>query len=184
MMKLSTGMTAPAFETVDVFGNPISLRAYAGKGLLLSFFRNGACAICNLQVHHLIEKYPEYRQHGLEIVAVFESPQSSILQYVGKQNAPFPIVADPQAVLYDLYGVESSEAKVMAPADMEWRSGLIAEAKAIGYELTKEEGSNFFRLPADFLIGPDQRICAVHYSETVGTHLSFAEIEQFVAQLA
>src|SRR4051812_35903536 len=183
-MKLTIGMTAPAFECEDVFGNPLSLGHYAGKGLLLSFFRNGACAMCNLQVHRLIGKYPEYQQHGLEIVAVFESPRASILQYVSKQNAPFPIIADPQAALYDHYGVETSEEKVMAPVDAEWRNQLIEEAKAIGFALTKEEGSNFFRLPADFLIGPDQRIMAVHYSEAVGTHLSFEEIETFIAQLA
>jgi peroxiredoxin Q/BCP len=182
-MKLTMGMIAPDFATEDVFGNPISRGAYAGKGLLLSFFRNGACAICNLQVHHLIKKYPDYQRHGLEIVAVFESPRASVVQHVSKQNAPFPIIADPEAKLYDLYGVESSQEKVLAPVDLDWRNQLIQEAEAIGYKLTKEEGSNFFRLPADFLIGPDQHISAIHYSEAVGTHLSFEEIEQFLAQL-
>jgi peroxiredoxin Q/BCP len=183
-MKLTNGMFAPAFETEDVFGNPISLRDYAGKRLLLSFFRNGACAMCNLQVHRLIAKYPEYHSQGLEMIAVFESPRESVLQYVSKQNAPFPIIADPHAALYDLYGVESSEEKVMAPVDMNWRNQLIQDAQAIGFELTKEEGSNFFRMPADFLVGPDQRISAAFYSEAVGAHLPFEEIEKTLAQPA
>jgi peroxiredoxin Q/BCP len=183
-MKLTIGMLSPAFETEDVFGNLISLRDYAGKRLLLSFFRNGASAICNLQVHHMIAKYPEYHRQGLEMIAVFESPRESVLQHVSKQNVPFPIIADPHAVLYDLYGVESSEEKVMAPVDMNWRNQLIQEAKAIGFELIKEEGSNFFRLPADLLIGPDQRISAAFYSEVVGMHLPFEEIEKSLAQPA
>jgi len=99
-MKLTIGQMAPDFSTEDVFGHPISLRDYAGKRVLLSFFRNGACAMYNLQVHRLIQKYPDYHAQGLDIIAVFESPRESILQYVGKQDAPFPIIADPTASLY------------------------------------------------------------------------------------
>lgn len=182
-MRLLAGSIAPSFETQDIFGTPILLEAYQGKGLLLSFFRNSLCAMCNLQVHRLIQKHAQYQYAGLEIVVVFESPRASVLENVSKQNVPFPIIADPGAALYDLYGVESSEEKVMASVDMDWRNGLIREAEAIGYPLTREDGSNFFRLPADFLIGPDGRIHSAIYAETVGTHISFDEIDQFLGQL-
>jgi peroxiredoxin Q/BCP len=184
---LTAGMMAPEFTTEDIFGTPIDLKAYAGKGVLLSFFRNGACALCNLQVHRLIQKYPEYHAQGLDIIAVFESPRESVLQHVGKQDAPFPIIADPEAKLYDLYGLESSEEKVLAPvegAEKEHRESLVREASALGYALQPEEGSNFFRLPADFLIGPDQRLAAALYVDIVGHHISFDEIDQFLKALA
>ena len=183
-MKLSTNTMAPDFATQDVFGNHIALQDYAGKGLYLAFLRNAGCAMCNLQVHRLIQQYPTYHKHGLEFVVIFESPQASILEHVTRQNAPFPIIADPGARLYDLYGVETSPEKVMAPVDMAWRNGLIQEAEAIGYRLVREEGSNFFRLPADFLIGPNQKIYEAFYSEVVGTHLPFEVVDRFVAQLA
>lgn len=183
LMRLSAGMIAPPFETEDIFGNPISLEAYQGKGLMLSFFRNSLCAMCNLRVHHLIQKQPQYQYAGLEMVVVFESPKASVVQNVAKQNVPFPIIADPDATLYDLYSVESSQEKVMAPVDMDWRSGLIQEAEAIGYPLTREEGSNFFRLPAEFLIGPDGRIHSAFYTDVIGTHMAFDEIDQFLGQL-
>jgi len=93
-MKLKVDTIAPEFETEDVFGKPISLKTYAGKLLLLSFFRNGACAMCNLRLHHLIQRYPDYHSRGLELLAIFETPRASILTNVTKQNAPFPIVAD------------------------------------------------------------------------------------------
>ena len=177
-MQLTTGMPAPQFETEDVFGNPIRLDAYQGKMLLLSFYRYGACALCNLQVHKLIEKYPDYHRLGLEMLAVFESPRESVLQYVSKQDAPFPIIADPGAVLYDLYGLESSEAKVMGNIGNEKQARLVREAEAIGYTLTREEGANFFRLPADFLISPDSTVGLAFYSQRVGDHMSFEDIEQ------
>jgi len=182
-MKLTVDTIAPDFETEDIFGQPISLRAYAGKPLLLSFFRNGACAMCNLRVHHLIERFGTCHAQGLEVVAVFESPRESILTNVSKQNAPFPIIADPTAALYELYGVETSQEKVMAPVDEEWRNAMIREAESIGYRLTPEEGANFFRLPADFLIGPHQRIESAFYSNAVGEHLAFDDIERTLRQL-
>jgi peroxiredoxin len=181
-MKLVPGTPAPQFEAEDIFGNPIDLKQYAGKPVLLSFFRNGACAICNLQVHKLIRRYPDFHQQGLEVIAMFESPRSSVLEYVSKQDAPFPIIADPEARLYDLYGVETDEVKVMA-AVANPRHDLIQEAEAIGYKLTHEEGSNFFRLPADFLICPSQDIDYVFYSDIVGDHIAFKTIEQFLDKL-
>ncbi len=182
-MKLTVDTVAPDFQTEDVFGQPVSLRAYAGKLLLLSFFRNGACAMCNLRVHHLIQRYGDYHKQGLEVVAVFESPRESVLTNVSKQNAPFPIIADPTATLYDRYGVETSQEKVMAPVDEDWRNGMIREAEAIGYKLTREDGANFFRLPADFLIGPDQRIQTAFYSNAIGEHLTFEEIDHALDQM-
>ena len=183
-MKLTVGSIAPQFSTEDIFGNPLSLEDYAGQALLLSFFRNGACAICNLQVHKLIQKYPEYHEHGLEIIAVFESPRESVLANVQKQDVPFTLIADPDARLYKLYGVENSEEKVMASPNPERRNRIIEEAAAIGYQLIKEDGQNFFRMPADFLIGPDQHIQTAFYSEDIGEHISFETIEHFLRQFA
>ncbi len=179
-MRLLTGAAAPLFEAQDLWGRPVDLQ---GRLTLLSFFRNGACALCNLQVHRLIERYPDYRRRGLSVVAVFESPRESVVQHVGKQDVPFPIIADPKAQLYDLYGVETSQEKATAPLTAK-QSEEVQEAAAIGYPLTPEEGSNFFRMPADFLIGPDLTLLRVFYSDVVGDHLSFEEIDQVLAQFA
>lgn len=180
-MKLQAGDAAPSFEAADIFGERIDLRAYAGKTVLLSFLRNGGCALCNLRIHQLIERYPELHGRGLEVLAVFESPVASIRQHVtSRQDVPFSLIADPEASLYDVYGVEVSEEKTQASSarvDTPEMQQKIQEAAAIGYKLAHEEGSNFQRIPADFLIGPDQRIRVAFYSELIGDHLSFATIE-------
>jgi hypothetical protein len=54
IMQIQAGAAAPLFQAEDMFGDPIDLRDYADTWLLLSFFRNAACAICNLRVHQLI----------------------------------------------------------------------------------------------------------------------------------
>ena len=77
-MRLSVGTPAPDFKAADIFGQPIDLESRAGKPILLSFLRNGACALCNLQVHKLIQHYDRLHEAGLEIIAVFESPVESV----------------------------------------------------------------------------------------------------------
>ncbi len=179
-MKLQPGTLAPAFHTVDLFGNPIDLADYRGKSLLLSFFRNAACAMCNLRVHALTKRHAALRRAGLEIVAIFESPAESMRQYVGKQDAPFPLIADARAELYALYGLENSEEKVAATIAMPETREQIAAAAEAGFTLTKDAGSNFLRMPADFLIGPDGIIVDAHYADYVWDHLPFERIEELL----
>jgi thioredoxin-dependent peroxiredoxin len=183
-MAIQPGTPAPVFQAEDIHGNPLTLAGYAGKILLLSFFRNGACTLCNLRVHRLIERYGAYRERGLEIVAVFESPRESMLQYVGQQAAPFPLIADPQALLYQLYQVETSEDKIAATMAMPETQQHVAAAAAAGFPLTQEPGSNFHRIPADFLIGPDLLIQRAHYAQHLTDHLPFEAIEGFLDRQA
>ena len=175
--QLMVGMSAPAFQSVDLFDKPINLHNYRGRWLLLSFYRNAACAICNLRVHQLIGKHSQYQEKGMEMLAIFESPKANLLQYVGKQDAPFPIVGDPEAKFYDLYGIETSEEKVKATMADPSTQQHVQEAKVAGFELTEEAGSNFYRMPADFLIDPDGIIREAFYSELVGQHLDLATVD-------
>ena len=178
--KLMVGMPAPIFQTVDLFDQPINLADYRGRWLLLSFYRNAACAMCNLRVHKLIGKYAEYEQKGLDMLAVFESPCANLLQYVGKQDAPFPIIGDPEARLYDVYRIETSEEKVKATMADASAGQRIEEAKAAGFELVEEVGSNFYRMPADFLIDPEGIIREAFYSELVGQHLNLEMVNRYL----
>jgi peroxiredoxin len=174
-------MHAPNFRTSDLFGEPVDLDALRGRPVLLSFFRNAACAMCNLRVRHLIRRYPDLNAEGLQVIAVFESAPDALRKYVGRQDAPFPIVGDPEATLYDLYGVQSSEAKVDTTMAMAATGAVIAEAAENGFELVPEPGSNFTRMPADFLIGADGVILKAHYADFVWDHMPFDTVEALLS---
>lgn len=176
-MQLLPGMLAPTFHATDLRGAPLDLADYRGKLLLLSFFRNAACALCNLRVHALIERHAAYQQAGLAMVAIFESPPDAMQRYVGRQAAPFPLIADPEATLYRLYGVENSAEKAAATVALPSTQEVIATAASHGFHLTPEEGSNMLRMPADFLIGPDGHLLEAHYANYVWDHLPFTRIE-------
>jgi peroxiredoxin len=177
-MLIQPGMPAPTFRSTDLFGSPLDLADYRGRPLLLTFLRNAACALCNLRVHELITHYPALTQQGLALIAVFESPGERMLEHVAKQDAPFPLVADPAAHLYDLYSVESSEAKLAQTVAMPETQTAVAAAAALGFALTPEPGSNFSRMPADFLIGPDGVVLRAHYASFITDHLPLGAIKQ------
>ena len=179
--QLQPGMAAPAFAAVDIHGGPVTLESCRGRKVLLSFFRFSACALCNLRVHQFIGRYPQWQSRGMEVVAVFESPPANMKTYVGAQNAPFALVADPESELYDLYGIETSEEKVQATLADAGTKAYIAEAAAAGFKLTPEEGSNFHRIPAEFLIDENGIVKAAHYNRLLTDHLDLAEIDRFAA---
>lgn len=178
---LQSGRAAPAFTTTDILGNPVALQSYRGRKVLLSFFRFSACALCNLRVHQFIGRYPQWRRQGMDVIAVFESPIANMNTHVGAQNAPFPLVADPTATLYDLYGVETSEEKVQATLTNAHTKEFIARAATAGFELTPEDGSNFQRIPAEFIIDEDGIVLVAHYNRLITDHLELVAIDRFAA---
>lgn len=177
-MRLTVGTTAPALATTDFLGEPVDLSALRGKPILLSFYRYASCPVCNFRMHALIVAYPELAAQGLSIVAVFQSPVESIAQYVGRQDAPFPIVPDPDMTLYRRFGVEARWSGLFS-----WpviRAALKAFAK--GFLPGRIEGP-VQRTPADFLIDAEGRIAMAHYGADIDDHIPLATIAQWLSTL-
>ena len=175
-MKLKAPLPAIDFVGTTLSNKSIQLANYKGERILLSFFRNGACAMCNLRVHELIRHYADFEKNGIRILGVFESSREDMLPYVGQQNLPFELIADPEANLYELYHLESSQEKIEKVISSGVAEERIKEAAAQGYHLTKQAGANFYRLPADFLIDENFNIVKLHYSDIVIDHMNIADI--------
>ncbi len=186
-MRLRVGTSAPPFTVRDLTGRTISLSQYAGTGLCLSFNRAAVCPLCNVRLAHLIMRYPEYQARGMSIIAFFESSSEVAQHYLDRLQCPFPIVADLQRQVYALYGLETS---MLGTARGSMRNGVYREARARGLGIVgKVRGflamdGRKFRMPADFLIGPDLRIRRAYYARDAGDFLSFAELDAFAATLA
>lgn len=177
-MRLKKGEFAKDFNMTDIFGNRITLKDYSGKKLMLSFYRYASCPLCNLRVHQLIQYYPKFHEKGLEMLAFFQSPRGSILRYVGKRDSPFPIIADPNREVYDLYGVESSLKGYLKGLT---RTSAFSEARKLGFKGGRTEGKKTL-IPADFLIGPNLKIEVTYYGKDIGDHLPIEDIERFLTK--
>lgn len=177
-MRLKAGDTAPAFSLVDIHGKPV-IFPIQGRRVMLSFYRYASCPFCNLRIHELDKQAEAYRQQGLELIAVFQSPVEKIHHYAGKQQAAFPIIADPDRHLYRLYGVESSwwgmvKAFFGRPAE-------IARAIGQGFLPGSMEGEKH-RLPADFIIERDGSLLASYYGRDIGDHLPLQQVERYLEE--
>ncbi|WP_417310576.1 peroxiredoxin-like family protein [Devosia sp.] len=175
MGKLREGQMAPAFETVDHFGAPVSLKALRGQRVLLSFYRYASCPLCNLRVNALIRQYPALAGDGLRVIGVVQSPAAEIARYVGRQDAPFPFVPDPKQLHYKRWGVEPSWRGFFVAAT---KLGKVVDAAKAGFWPGWISGP-MHQMPADFLIDEAGRLVRCHYGQDAGDHLDFADIVAF-----
>ena len=176
-MRLQPGDPARHFEVQDIFDKRIRLSDYEGRKLMLSFYRYASCPLCNLRIHQLIGRYAEFQSRGLDMLAFFQSPRASIQKYVGRRDAPFAIVADPDRTVYRQYGVESSWMGFFMAGITKLPHLLKATAK--GFLPGKMEGDTAL-VPADFLIGPDLHIETAFYGADIGDHLPMEAIDAWL----
>lgn len=175
-MKLKKNDNAIVFKTLDILGKKIDLEALQGKKVLLSFYRGASCPFCNLRVHEVINQMDHFQKKGLVVIGVFMSDKHEIMEFVGKQNPPFPIIADPEEKYYKMYGLEKSFAgKIKAML----RFGAMMKIFAKGFfnmKAMKDENT----LPGDFLINENGKIEIAYYGKDFGDHLDFKIINNWI----
>jgi len=174
--RLVAGDTTPYFKTLDVLGNMVDLNEYKGKRVLLSFYRFVTCPLCNLRVAQFMRQYPQIKD-DIAVIAVFESSQEYITDYVGPKGLPFPIIADPKAILFKHFGVETS-----------WFKSMLAMLKPITmmkamwnvrFRMGPRDGKAN-RVPADFLIDTDGTVRVCHYGSNITDHIPMKQVEKFM----
>ena len=174
---LKSGDRAPSFALQNLDGKSVALEDYRGRKLLLSFFRYGACPLCNLRMTFLVDAYPHWQAQGLDVVAVFESPAQRLLETVASQPIPFPVIPNPDRTLYKKYGVTASWLGYLTGA---FRIRTFRDAFKRGFTPGKGDGA-IAQLPAEFLIGPDGTIARAYYGKDIGDHLPLEEIDGWLA---
>lgn len=177
-MRLTSGTVAPDFVLADSNGDKLRLSEMTGTPVWLAFFRYAGCPLCNLRVRDIAQRHAQLTKAGLKILAVFQSPPESIASHVGRQEPPFPILADPDESVYEQYGLETSWARIATP-----RSTLRSlQAARHGFLPGLNQEGSVARIPADFLIDADGVIHTAFYGEDISDHISFDEVEAFLAQ--
>ena len=181
-MRLRAGQAAPRFDMADITGHRVALSDYFGSRILLSFYRAAVCPLCNLRAWHLMSRYDAYRRAGMACIAFFESSPERTHDYLDRIRPPFPIIADLDRRVYDLYGMESSfwgAVRARLFRGNQYREAATREIGGNAVQNLSQMDGRLGRLPADFLIGPDLRIERAYYGRDAGDFLLFSEIDQF-----
>jgi peroxiredoxin Q/BCP len=177
-VKIKLGQIAPNFEVEDIHGEKYTLESLRGKNILLSFFRDATCPFCNLRVYELTRRYPELNKKGLVMLAFFSSPKDRIAHYVGKKQRPFPLIADPDKQIYELYNVRSSFMGMVA--SMITRMPTMMRALMLGFK--PRMAGAVTQMPADFLISPDLKVKGIYYGKDAADHIPVRILENFAGK--
>ena len=174
-MPLRVGSIAPDFAARAADGHDFRITSLRGSPVLLTFYRYASCPLCNVRIHELLGRWPEYAKLGLIGVAVFQSQTSNVNMFMARHDAPFVLIPDSDEVFYALYGLETSLTALLSPANI---PKLIAAHK-MGFKQGKTEGT-VTRLPADFLIDKEGILRTVHYGGNLSDHVPFSAIDEFL----
>jgi peroxiredoxin Q/BCP len=176
-MRLKQGDIAPEFSVKDAKGGDVRLSSFTGKKTLLVFFRYAGCPFCNLALDRLLAAYPRLASRGLNVVAFFQSNLELTERYIMKRHiVPFPVVPDPERVVYERYGIESS---VMAAVRTALHLDDFVLAWHRGYRQPAIDG-DFFLVPAVFLIDKDLRVRKADYGRHFSVPFDFVELEAYL----
>lgn len=178
-MKLQSGDFAKNFLTYDIYDNPIELKSFKGKKILLSFYRNVVCPFCNFRVYQLSKYYPTWKEE-IEMIFIFESQKEKMLQSSFHSSiSPITMVGDAEKKLYKKYGVEISTIKTFSTAvsyRLQTQLRKLKQEESIKVDV-KEKVSKV--IPADFLIDEDFRIVEAYYGKDIADHIPLEDVMAF-----
>jgi peroxiredoxin len=102
---LSTRQTAPSVIFTGLDGRKFTSESLKGKVVMVNFWAT-SCVTCIKEMPQMTETYNQYKDQGLEFVAVAMSydPPNYVLNYAQTRKLPFKVVLDPQGELAKSFG--------------------------------------------------------------------------------
>lgn len=105
MKHLNTGDSAPEFTSKDQNGNEVNLSDYKGKKVVIYFYPKDNTPGCTAQACNIRDNYEEIQKEGIVILGVSADDEIKHQKFITKFDLPFPLLADTEKQLLELYGV-------------------------------------------------------------------------------
>jgi peroxiredoxin Q/BCP len=104
-MPLSAGIPAPDFELLDDTNTPRKLSDFRGKNVILYFYPKDDTPGCTKEACNFRDDYSAYEKEDVTILGVSPDTVASHVKFKNKFQLPFPLLADKDHQVCDLYGV-------------------------------------------------------------------------------
>ena len=102
---LEVGMKAPDFTLLDKDGKSVSLSDFLGKKVVLYFYPKDNTPGCTRQACAFAGAYSEFQRRGVEVIGVSKDSVASHVKFAEKHQLPFVLLADPERIAIEAYGV-------------------------------------------------------------------------------
>jgi peroxiredoxin len=97
------GDAPPDFPGTAIDGSAVSMSALKGQPTWLTFGASW-CPDCRAEATDLQAAYAKYEPQGLAVLGVFiDEPESAVSEYAQRVGFTFPLLADPQGKIADVY---------------------------------------------------------------------------------
>jgi thioredoxin-dependent peroxiredoxin len=103
--QLKEGQKAPDFEGAEQNNKKIKLSDYSGKKVILYFYPKDNTPGCSAEACNLRDNYQELLDKGFVVIGVSPDSEKSHKGFTVKYSLPFPLIADPDKKILNLYGV-------------------------------------------------------------------------------
>ena len=111
--RVEIGALAPAFSTVSLDGDSVSLAKYRGKVVLMNIWATW-CHPCRSEIPELVAVHARYKEKGLELIGVSvdtDGTDDAIRTFISDFHMTFPIWRDPDertSTLFRTVGVPAT----------------------------------------------------------------------------
>ena len=105
MKTLKVGDKVPTFSAKDENGNIINLSDYKDKKLIVFFYPKASTPGCTDEACNLRDNYAELKAEGYELLGVSADSQKRQLNFKNKYQFPFPLLADEDHTVINIFGV-------------------------------------------------------------------------------
>jgi peroxiredoxin Q/BCP len=103
------GKPAPDFELTSDSGEKVKLSDFRGKPVVLYFYPKSDTPGCTAQACGIRDSFTDFQEHGAVVLGVSADQEAAQAKFRSKYDLPFPILADPDHVAGEAYGVEKDD---------------------------------------------------------------------------
>ena len=128
-MPIPAGIPAPEFTLQDDTGQSRALSDYRGQPLVLYFYPKDDTPGCTTEACNFRDDYSAYQQAGVTILGVSPDTVKSHIKFKAKFGLPFPLLADVDHKICELYGVWGPKKLMGREYDGVYRTTFIIDAQ-------------------------------------------------------
>ena len=103
----AVGSMAPLFELPDQDGRLHAVEDYRGNYVVLYFYPKDQTPGCTTEACEFRDDIFKYRELGARVLGVSLDDVESHKEFAEEHGLPFPLLADPEGVAVDAYGVRT-----------------------------------------------------------------------------
>ena len=100
---LPVGSKAPDFNVPDDQGHPVSLKALAGKNVVLVFYPGDNTSVCRAQLCEFRDRWERAKQKNTVVFGVNPAGSVSHESFREKNKLPFPLLVDAGQKMAEAY---------------------------------------------------------------------------------